>query len=174
MSTTDTKTELKVGLAFLGDIFVQMSTDAEQFTNLEGTGPHLGGGAGTVSGPKLNGSIKTDFYEEIGETYCLNGLAGYIDTDDGARIDFTTRGHALVHDKATDGESWSMTHSVHFTTDDKRYAWLNGQLGTWNGEFHMGTYQHNYKAYVASVERVAAGAVELVDGLVCAPDDDCD
>ena len=67
-----------------------------------------------------------------------------------------TRGHALVPDKASQPDSWSMTHSVLFTTDDGRYQWLNNQLGTWNGEFNFGTYEHNYKAYANNVERVAA------------------
>ncbi len=152
---TEQKDELKVGLAFLGDVRLNASPDAPKFTNEEGAGPHLGGGDGTINGPKLKGSVRWDFYEEIGETFCTNTIAGYIDTEDGARINLVTRGHALVPDKASQPDSWSMTHSVLFTTDDERYQWLNNQLGVWNGEFNFGTYEHTYKAYNNTVERVA-------------------
>ena len=153
--TTVQKDDLKIGLAFLGDVQLDVSMEAEQFTDVADAGPRLGGGYGTVSGPKLVGKVRWDFYEEIGDAYCTNTLAGYIDTDDGARINYATRGHALVPDKAGDPNSWSMTHSVLFTTEDERYKWLDKQLGVWHGEWHFGLYQHNYKAYASTLERVA-------------------
>ena len=151
--TTQQKEELNIELEFLGDVKLNVSMDAEQFTSQEGAGPRLGGGFGTVNGPKLRGTVRWDFYEEIGETFCTNTLAGYIDTEDGARINYVTRGHALVHDRDADADSWSMTHSVMFNTEDDRYQWIDKQLGVWNGEFHFRTYEHNYKAYVSKLER---------------------
>ena len=163
---TDQKEEVRVGLAFLGDVQLRASPDAPKFTNEEGAGPFLGGGDGTINGPRLKGSVRWDFYEDIGETFCTNSIAGYIDTGDGARINLVTRGHALVPDKTRQPNSCSMTHSVLFTTDDERYQWLNNQLGVWNGEFNFGTYEHNYKAYANIVEDVASVSS---DAAFCGP-----
>ena len=150
---TQQKEDLTIGLDFLGDVKLNVSMDSEQFTSQEGEGPRLGGGFGTVNGPMLKGTVRWDFYEVIGETFCTNTIVGYIDTEDGARINYVTRGHALVADSDRDPDSWSMTHSVMFNTEDNRYRWIDRRLGVWNGEFHMGAYKHNYKAYLSKYER---------------------
>jgi hypothetical protein len=154
--TATTNNELQIGMTLIGDIVLDVDMEQAQSTDIQGQGPQLGGGPGTISGERLNGKVAWDFYEDIGEAYCTNAIAGHIDTDDGARIDYQTRGYAKVEHPDVDGDSWTMTHSVFYSTDDARYAWINGAQGLWYGEFHMGHYQHNYKAYVATVERTAA------------------
>ena len=58
-------------------------------------------------------------------------LAGYIETDDGARVDFDSTGYAVL----VNPPKWNTAGTMRFTTKDKRYDWLNGKLSNWRGSF---------------------------------------
>ena len=137
-------------LAHVFDLALQFRPELKPITAPNGKiGEYIGSGDGTVSGPKIQGTIRWDLYEAIGERVCQTNFAGVIDTDDKARIQFETKGFGLVPDTSTPN-AWVMSYAVRFDTLDSRYAWLNKGLALWDGEFNAETGVHHYRAYIAT------------------------
>jgi hypothetical protein len=103
-----------------------------------------------VNGPRLQGRIRWDLYERVGEVRCETNFTGVIEADDGAQIRFDTMGYGMVPDRSNP-HRWHMVAAVQFDTTSTKYAWLNTVLAVWNGEFDMATYRHRYQVY-ASVD----------------------
>lgn len=47
---------------------------------------------------------------------------------------------------------WSVAATLRFETDDARYAWLDGRLALWDGEFDAAKHRASYRAYLAERE----------------------
>ena len=73
-------------------------------------------------------------------------LAGVIETEDGARIEFDSRGYALP----ANSPKWDTAGTMRFVTKDKRYEWLNGALASWHGNFDPATFRATLRAFTTS------------------------
>jgi hypothetical protein len=114
-------------------------------------GEHIGSGDGTVTGPKIHGIVHWDLFEEQEEALCRSNLTGVIETNDGAQIQFDSRGFFIKPDKSNPNK-WITSASVHLHTADLRYEWLNTHLAVWVGKFDMETLRHHYQTYAHVVE----------------------
>lgn len=47
---------------------------------------------------------------------------------------------------------WRLTMALQFRTGDERYAWLDGGLGVWEGEFDETTKPSVYRAFLQSLD----------------------
>ena len=108
-----------------------------------GEGEYIGSGEGTAKGSKINGTVHWDLFEKREETLCRSNLTGVIETNDGAQIQFDSRGFFIKPDEANPNK-WITSASVYFYTTDGRYEWLNTRLAVWEGEFNMVTFHHCY------------------------------
>lgn len=68
-------------------------------------------------------------------------------TVDGATIRREGRGYARR--ERSDDSLWRVAATLLFDTGDERYAWLNGRLALWQGEFDADQHRAGYQAYVA-------------------------
>ena len=135
-------------LEHLFDLELQYRQELNPVTSPEGKiGQYIGSGDGTVNGPKIQGTIRWDLYEDIGERVCQTNFVGIIDTDDSARIQFETKGFGMVPDPSKPND-WVMSYAVRFDTGDSRYEWLNNALALLDGEFSTETYVHHYRAFI--------------------------
>jgi hypothetical protein len=99
----------------------------------EGEGVLIGNGDGTVAGRALNGALRWTLFEQPGEFVCAMSPTLRIDTSDGAQIRADGRGFAARDGR--EAREWRVAATLSFRTDDARYAWLDGALGLWEGEF---------------------------------------
>lgn len=124
-------------------------------------GDYLGDGDGIASGERLHGKLRFSFYSgnclypQIRRGIaapdrlhlCTINPGGYIDSDDGARIDFDGNGYGL-----RSPERYRVGMTLTFRTDDDRYAWLNRVLGVMDGDFDEKTGRAAWHVYVPSRE----------------------
>lgn len=117
---------------------------------------------GTVKGEKIRGKIRMSFFA-IDCAYLLvqGGVdpgpgqhlykendGGVIETEDGAKIVFDTKGYGLRGADPANPKKWRLAMTVQFSTSDDRYRWLNTSFGFWEGEFDEETGRARYKGYV--------------------------
>lgn len=112
----------------------------------EGDGALIGSGDGTVAGPMLAGNLRWTLFEQPGELVCAMSPALRIETHDGAEIHAEGRGYATR--ERTDASEWRVAATLRFRTEDARYAWLDGALGLWEGEFDAERHRARYRAYL--------------------------
>ncbi len=112
----------------------------------EGEGLLVGSGDGTVAGPALNGALRWTLFEQPGELVCAMNPTLRIDTSDGAEIRADARGFAAR--EMREAREWRVAATLRFRTDDVRYAWLDGALGLWEGEFDAERHRARYRAYL--------------------------
>src|SRR6266849_453784 len=99
----------------------------------EKVGKLVGGGDGTLKGPKIKGTVRWSNYETTGQDeVCSLQVPGVIQTDDGARIQFEGREFAMP--AANSPKRWSVA-GVTFRTEDDRYKWLNKIFALAKGTF---------------------------------------
>ncbi len=138
-------------------------------------GALIGSGEGTVTGPKLEGTLRFSFYtaeclfdpgfvvsagldlEQLGNHACRINPGGVIATADGARIQFDVKGFGLRREATA--PKWTLTGGVRLVTDDERYRWLNDVLGLWEGEFDEETSTARYHVHARGDALQAAGLV---------------
>ncbi len=120
-------------------------------------GEYLGDGEGIATGERLRGNVYFSFYSgnclypqiRRGAAVpdrlhlCTINPGGYIQTDDGARIDFDGNGYGL-----RSPERYRVSMTLTFRTDDGRYAWLNRVLGAMVGDFDEKTGRAAWHVYV--------------------------
>lgn len=114
-----------------------------------GEGALVGSGDGTVAGPALAGTIRWTLFEHPGELVCAMSPTLQIDTHDGAEIRAEGRGFAARD--GTEANEWRVAAALRFRSDDARYAWLDGALGLWEGEFDAAHHRAQYRAYLQRV-----------------------
>ncbi len=126
----------------------QYQPGIEQRTSSKGKpGLYRGSGVGSAHGDEVSGFVDWDLYEDQSVDRCDASFAGVIMTFDGAEIEFETRGCLYVPDKAQPN-IWVTNSEVEFSTDDARYAWLDGRVGSWEGQFDMDAFHHHYHVYL--------------------------
>ena len=112
----------------------------------QGDGALIGSGHGAVRGPKLTGTLEWTLFERPGSTVCPMAPVARITTLDGAQIRFEGRGYAT---RAHHSDPvWRVAATLHFTTGDSRYSWLDGALALWEGEFDEVTRHARYTAFL--------------------------
>jgi hypothetical protein len=77
---------------------------------------------------------------------CQMAPVARITTGDGARIRFEARGYGTRLSPSDPG--WRVAATLCFTTGDSRYAWLDGALALWEGEFSEATHHARYAAFL--------------------------
>jgi hypothetical protein len=120
-----------------------------------GEGELVGSGDGTVRGEKLEGAIRWTLFEQPGELVCGMNPTLLMSTSDGAEIRIDARGFARRESRHE--RRWQVAAALLFHASDDRYAWLDGALGVWEGEFDAETHRARYRAYA----RDDAAAKEL-------------
>jgi len=117
----------------------------ELHDNSSRSGELLGSGDGVVAGAILQGRVHWSLFEVQGPI-CETNIVGVITTDDGAQLEFETRGYGVVPD-SNQPNLWEMPAVVKFRTESPTYQWLNTTLALWEGTFDMHSGIHSYQAY---------------------------
>ncbi|MEQ9642764.1 MAG: hypothetical protein RIM84_22260 [Alphaproteobacteria bacterium] len=108
-------------------------------------GVYLGGGDGRIEGEIMRGRVAWHLFEVQGQAACDASMAGRIEDDAGAQVDFETLGFFR---RQADSEIWSLTAAIRFATSDRRLRALDGQTGWLRGHFNMQSYVHRYDVYL--------------------------
>ncbi len=114
----------------------------------DGEGQLIGSGDGAVHGERLTGTFRWTLFEQPGELVCPMNPVLAIVTGDGAEVRVEGRGYAR-RDRPDD-RLWRVAATLLFDTDDERYAWLDGSLAVWEGEFDAQEERARYRAYLAA------------------------
>jgi hypothetical protein len=139
-------------LEHLFEMELQFQQEVTPITSPEDrAGKYVGSGNGTVKGSRIHGAVRWYLYEEREEALCRSSLAGRIETNDGAQIQFDSRGFFIQPDPSNPNK-WITSASVRFDTADHRYEWLNRLLAVWGGEFDMETFRHHYQVYAQVID----------------------
>jgi hypothetical protein len=112
-----------------------------------GEGQLIGSGDGTLRGPSLRGTIKWTLFEQPGELVCGMNPVVALETDDGATVRIEGRGYGRR--ERADDQRWRVAATLRLDTPDERYAWLDGALGVWEGEFDAEQHRARYRAYAS-------------------------
>jgi hypothetical protein len=69
-----------------------------------------------------------------------------IHTEDGASVGIEGSGYA--HRATRTSQLWRVAATLLFSANEESYAWLDGALGVWEGEFDAGQHAARYRAFV--------------------------
>lgn len=119
----------------------------------DGEGELIGSGDGVVQGPSLSGTLRWTLFEHPGRLVCSMNPVIVLETNDGAAIRIRGRGYARRHNDVS--SRWRVAATLEFETDDAGYAWLDGSLGFWEGEFVADEGRASYRAYTSALPRVS-------------------
>ena len=111
-----------------------------------GEGQLIGSGDGSVHGPRVRGTLRWTLFEGPGELVCAMNPTLAVRTGDGASISFEGRGYG--HRASRTGQLWRVAATLLFSADAEGYAWLDGVLGVWEGEFDAAQGTARYRAFV--------------------------
>jgi len=125
--------------------FLPSAPPVQLHERLNTSGDLLGSGDGTVRGSALQGGVHWSIFEVQGPV-CETSIVGVITTDDGATVEFATRGYGVVPDP-NQPHLWDMPAVVRFWTESPAYQWLTTTLARWDGTFDMHRGVHTYQAY---------------------------
>jgi hypothetical protein len=110
-------------------------------------GTLVGGGDGTLTGPRVRGTVRWSNYETTGEDQvCALQVPGFIQTHDGALIQFESRELAMPLSDAS--QQWRVAGVLRFKTDDRRYTWLNDTFALTSGTFDYDAGMAHWTAFV--------------------------
>jgi alkylmercury lyase len=110
-------------------------------------GQLVGGGDGTLTGPRVRGTVRWSNYETTGEDQvCALQIPGIIQTHDGALIQF--EGRELAMPLSEGSQQWRVAGVLRFKTDDSRYVWLNETFALTNGTFDYEVGVARWTAFV--------------------------
>src|SRR5713226_6296101 len=110
-------------------------------------GTLVGGGDGTLTGPRMRGTVRWSNYETTGEDQvCALQVPGIIQTHDGALILFEGREFAMPLSEGS--QQWRVAGVLRFKTDDSRYLWLNETFALTSGTFDYESGMARWTAFV--------------------------
>src|SRR5258708_22026568 len=120
-----------------------------------------GGGDGTLTGPRMRGTVRWSNYETSGEDQvCDLQVPGVIQTHGGALIQFEGRECAMP---LSDGsQQGGVAGVLRFKTDDSRYVWLNEAFALTSGTFD---YDAGLARWTAFVRKEVIRLEQLAEGL---------
>jgi hypothetical protein len=97
-------------------------------------GTLVGGGDGTLTGPRVRGTVRWSNYETTDlDQVCVLQVPGIIQTHDGAEIGFEGREFAMPFPEGS--QQWRVAGVLRFKTVDSRYVWLNDTFALTSGTF---------------------------------------
>ena len=124
-------------------------------------GTLVGGGDGTLTGPRVRGTVRWSNYETTGEDQvCALQVPGIIQTHDGAEIGF--EGRELAMPLSEGSQQWRVAGVLRFKTDDRRYVWLNDTFALTSGTFD---YEAGMARWTAFVPKEGLRLDQLAEGL---------
>src|SRR6266851_911615 len=110
-------------------------------------GTLVGGGDGTLTGPRMRCTVRWSNYETTGEDeVCTLQVPGVIQTHDGAEIGFEGREFAMP--LSDESKQWRVAGVLRFKTDDSCYVWLNETFALTSGTFDYGAGMARWTAFV--------------------------
>ena len=110
-------------------------------------GTLVGGGDGTLVGPRVRGTVRWSNYETTGEDQvCALQVPGVIQTHDGAEIGF--EGRELAMPLSDESQQWRVAGALRFKTDDHRYTWLNDTFALISGTFDYAAGLAHWTAFI--------------------------
>ena len=112
----------------------------------DGEGRLIGSGDGVVHGERLDGSLRWTLFEQPGELVCAMNPKLVIATRDGAEVRAEGRGYARRNQPGN--SLWQVAATLRLDSGDEHYAWLNGRLALWEGEFDAKQERARYRAYL--------------------------
>jgi hypothetical protein len=116
-----------------------------------GEGRLVGSGDGSVHGQRVRGTLRWTLFEGPGELVCTMNPTLAIRTEDGASIGIEGRGYA--HRASGASQRWRVAATLLFRTNEARYAWLDGALAVWEGDFDTGQHTARYRAFAQAPAR---------------------
>src|SRR5260370_6436769 len=124
-------------------------------------GTLVGGGDGTLTGPRMRGTVRWSNYETTGEDRVgALQVRGFIQPHGGAFIQFGGREFAMP---LSDGsQQWRVAGVLRFKTDDSRYVWLNEAFALTSGTFD---YDAGLARWTAFVPKEVLRLEQLAEGL---------
>jgi len=168
-SFADTKTataasgENRLEGLFRADLQYKSESGSDAVVGPEGReGVYIGSGDGTAVGARLRGRLRWSLWsgdclypivrsgQQVpeGVHLCTLNPAGFIETEDGARIRFEGRGYGL-----RDSEKYQTNLTLIFGTEDVRYEWLTKVVAVMEGEFDEKTGRAIWNVYVPAGSR---------------------
>jgi hypothetical protein len=139
-----------VALEHLFDAELVYQAGIEPIAN-DGEGKLVGSGDGIVDGPRIRGSLRWTLFEGPGELTCPMNPILAIETEDGTRVGFEGRGYARR--ASPQDQIWRVAATLIFQADAERFAWLDGALAVWEGEFDNAQGRAHYRAFLQTEER---------------------
>lgn len=145
------------------DFDLEASPDTEPYVSAKDReGEFIVNAVGTIRTDLFRGRIKMSFYAQNcayllvqagidpgpGQHLCKESDGGVIETEDGAKIFFDTRGYGLRGADPSFPRRWRLAMTVQFSTTDQRYKWLNTAFGVWEGQFDEEKGTALYKGYI--------------------------
>ena len=111
-------------------------------------GTLVGGGDGTLTGPRVRGTVRWSNYETTGlDQVCALQVPGIIQTHDGAEIGFEGREFAMPFSDGS--QQWREAFVLRFKTVDSRYVWLNDTFALTSGTFDYEAGMASFSAFVS-------------------------
>ena len=111
-------------------------------------GTLVGGGDGTLTGPRVRGTVRWSNYETTGlDQVCALQVPGIIQTHDGAEIGFEGREFAMPFSDGS--QQWRVAGVLRFKTVDSRYVWLNDTFALTSGTFDYEAGMAHWTAFVS-------------------------
>lgn len=111
-----------------------------------GEGQLIGSGNGSAHGQRVRGTLRWTLFEGPGELVCTMSPPLAIRTEDGVGIGIEGRGYA--HRASRASQLWRVAATLLFSVNEGSYAWLDGALGVWEGEFDADQHSARYRAFV--------------------------
>ncbi len=151
------------GLEHAFDFDLEATPSREPFVSTKNReGVFIVNAVGTVKGETIRGKIRMSFFAVDcayllvqagrdpgpGQHLCKENDGGVLETEDGARITFDTKGYGLRGADPSFPKRWRLAMAVQFSTTDKRYEWLNTAFGFWEGQFDEEKGAASYKGYI--------------------------
>jgi len=162
--TTNTSSgETRLETLFKADLQYRSESQSDAVVVAEGReGVYIGSGDGTVTGDQLRGTVRWSLWSgnclyplvrsgqsaPEGLHLCTINPAGFIETEDGARIRFDGRGYGL-----RSSGKYQTNLTLVFGTEDVRYEWLTKVVAVMEGEFDEKTGQATWNVYVPAGNR---------------------
>jgi Protein of unknown function (DUF3237) len=99
------------------------------------SGPGWGIGEGTVSGDRLNGTMRwSNHPARRSDAVALPDFRGVISTADGAKVLVSLTGRTVFESRGDERVGRQLVMAL-FESDDEQYAWLNNEVGVAEGIF---------------------------------------
>jgi hypothetical protein len=150
--------ENRLEALFQADLRYTSGSESDAVVASEGReGVYIGSGDGTAIGARLRGKLRWSLWSgnclyplvrsgqavPEGLHLCTINPAGFIETEDGARIRFEGRGYGL-----RSSGKYQTNLTLVFGTEDSRYEWLTKVIAVIDGEFDEKTGQAIWHVYV--------------------------